>query len=147
MTKKKPTNGKRAGASYEAVFIAEAMKRGLNVLEPRGDFLPYDVLVENRHGGLIRVQIKGTTYKQKGKIETYRVTASKGKTRTGKYMITKDDADVLAVYVAPVDSWFHIPVEYLMSAAVHLRPTIEESKGQYQVWLNAWNVYQTKKEK
>tara|TARA_R110000824_G_scaffold42464_1_gene125026 strand:- start:131 stop:529 length:399 start_codon:yes stop_codon:yes gene_type:complete len=127
------------------VFIAEAMKRGLHVLEPRGDFLPYDVLVENRHGGLIRVQIKGTTYKQKGKIETYRVTASKGKTRTGKHVITKADADVLAVYVAPEDSWFHIPVEHLSGASVHLRPTIKESKGQYQVWLSAWNVYQTKR--
>jgi len=139
--------GKRAGATYEAVFIAEAMRRDLNVLEPRGDFLPYDVLVENKHGGLIRVQIKGTTYKQKRKIDTYRITASKGKTRTGKHMITKADADVLAVYVAPADSWFHIPVEYLTGAAVHLRPTIKESKGQYQVWLDAWNVYQTKRRK
>lgn len=139
--------GKRAGAAYEAQFTADALSRGLNVLQPFGDFLPYDLLVENQHGRLTRVQVKGTTYKQRGKINTYRISAGKEgvktKKRRVKVKLTTADADVLAVYTAPDKIWYHIPLEYLSSISVHLRPT-EKSSAQYEVWKEAWNVYQTK---
>ena len=144
MTTKRPTNGKKAGASYEAVFIAEAMKRGLVILEPRGAFLPYDVMVENRHGVVLKVQIKGTTYMQAGKRNTYKVIAAKGKTRSGKTPVTTEDADVLAVYVAPVNSWYHIPTTHVSAVSINLRPAVPESKAQYEVWKDAWNVYEIK---
>ena len=116
------------------------MKRGLNVLHPYGDYLPYDMIVENKRNETFRVQIKGTAYKQKGKNNVYRVTAASGNQRTGKNKITKEKADVLAVYVAPVDVWYHIPVEKVAAATVSVRP-VTESRGQYEVWKNAWNTY------
>jgi len=134
---------KREGASYEALFTSEALSRGLNVLQPFGDFLPYDLLVENQHGQLIRVQVKGTTYKQKGKKNTYHMTVGKSAGYKSKVKLSKEDADVLAAYAAPDKTWYHIPLEHLKSITVHLRPT-EKSSAQYEVWKEAWNVYQTK---
>lgn len=132
---------KQRGATYEAIFIAEAMKKGLNVLEPRGDFLSYDVIVENSHKVLHRVQIKGTNCLQKGKHLTYKVQAVHGK---DKIKVTKKEADYLAAYVVPAETWYHIPVENLTSISVTLRPDIPESKGQYAIWKEAWNVYYKK---
>jgi len=119
------------------------MKRGLFILEPRGDFLSYDVVVENQHKVLYRVQIKGTSFLQQGKNLTYKIKAVCG---NGKNTVTKNDADFLAAYVAPVGAWYHIPTENITSCTVTLRPEVPESKGQYAIWKEAWNVYY-KKEK
>ena len=135
-----PLNAKQAGASYEAQFTADALKRGLNVLQPFGDYLPYDLIVENKRAETFRVQVKGTTHKQKGKNNAYRTTAASGNHRIGKNKITPDKADVLALYVAPVNVWYHIPVEKGAAATVTVRP-VTESSGQYEVWKNAWNTY------
>jgi len=133
-------NAKQAGAAHEAQFAADALHRGLNVLQPFGDYLPYDLIVENKKHKTFRVQVKGTAHRQKGKIETFRITASYGSTRLGKNKIGREQADVLAVYVAPATTWYHIPIDKLASATVNMRPT-KESAGQYEVWKNAWNVY------
>ena len=85
-----PLNAKQAGASYEAQFTADALKRGLNVLQPFGDYLPYDLIVENKRAETFRVQVKGTTHKQKGKNHAYRTTAASGNHRIGKNKITPD---------------------------------------------------------
>jgi len=144
MTEK--NTSKQMGATYEAIFIAEAMKRGFNVLEPRGDFLSYDVVLENPHKVLHKVQIKGTTCLQKGKHLTYKVLAASGNSRYKKNIVTKDTADFLAAYVVPAKTWYHIPAENITSISVSLRPDVPSSKGQYEIWKEAWNVYY-KKEK
>jgi hypothetical protein len=144
---KEKLKGKRAGSAYEAQFTADALIRGLNVLTPYGDFLAYDLLVENQHGRLIRVQVKGTAVKQRDKVNTYRIGAgrSSDRVKTGrtKTKLSTDDADILAAYVAPAKTWYHIPVEHLSSITVHLRPT-EKSAAQYEIWKEAWNVYHAK---
>ena len=136
-------NAKRKGAAGEAQFAADALSRGLNVLQPYGDFLSYDLIVENSEGKVFRVQVKTTAHKQKGKTNTYRVTAARGNKRIGKNKLTSRDTDILAVYVVPVKTWYHIPVENVTCAAVHMRPT-EKSSAQYEVWKEAWNVYYKK---
>ena len=134
---------KRKGATYEALFTSEALSRGLNVLQVVGDYLPYDLVVENQHGVLIKVQVKGTSYKQKGKNNTYHMTAGRSDGVKTKRKLSKEDADVLAAYAALDKTWYHIPLEHLKGITVHLRPT-EKSSAQYEVWKEAWNVYQTK---
>ena len=59
-------NVKREGTSHEARFKSEALKRGLDVLVPEGDYLPYDCMVVNGEGTKIRVQVTGTSYRAKG---------------------------------------------------------------------------------
>ena len=122
MNKNNLGNSKRKGAAGEAQFAATALSRGLNVLQPYGDFLSYDLIVENSEGKLFRVQVKTTAHKQKGKINTYRITAAKGNMRLGKNKLTVAD---------------------VTCAAVHMRPT-EKSSAQYEIWKEAWNVYHQK---
>ena len=129
------------GAGYEARFTSEALGRGLNVCQPFGDYSPYDVLVENKAGGAWRrVQIKGTAHKQRGKNDTYRVTAAVGNQRVGKNKLTIAHCDVLALYVAPLDIWYNIPIQYVVSATVYVRP-VKGSKAQYEKWRDAWSIY------
>ena len=73
-------NVKREGTSHEARFKSEALKRGLDVLVPEGDYLPYDVMVVNGEGTKIRVQVKGTSYRAKGS-KAHRLLAGCGKTK------------------------------------------------------------------
>ena len=40
-------NTKRRGSQYEAAFVTQALKRGLDILEPYGDYMPYDLMVQN----------------------------------------------------------------------------------------------------
>ena len=134
---------KRKGATYDALFTSEALSRGLNVLQAVGDYLPYDLVVENQHGVLIKVQVKGTSHKQKGKNNTYHMTVGKADGGGSKRKLSTEDADVLAAYAVLDKTWYHIPLEHLKGITVHFRPT-EKSSAQYEVWKEAWNVYQTK---
>lgn len=135
-----PYNAKQAGASYEALFAAEALRRGLNVLQPFGDYLAYDLIVENKRNKITRVQVKGTTHKQTGRNSTYKISASSGNCKSGKTKITEDKADVIAIYVAPVDIWYHVPTKHVKAATMTMRP-VSDSKAQYEIWRDAWNTY------
>jgi len=130
---------KRDGHAYEAQFIADALQRGLDIAQPEGDYLPYDLLCTSNGKRFKRVQVKGTAYIVKGKPNpTFKVLAARGfKTKT---IISVDEVDVLAVWVAPAATWYHIPTENLKARSIYLAPT-RDSKNQYEVWKNAWNVY------
>lgn len=129
------------GAAYEARFVSAALKRGLDVSRPSGDYLPYDLLVESMAGGAWRrVQVKGTTHEQKGKSKTYRITAATGNSRVGKNKITLAHCDVLSVYVDPLDLWYHVPIQFVRAATVNVRP-VKGSKAQYERWRDAWDVF------
>ena len=131
---------KKQGASYEARFTAEALAKGFDVMEPAGDYLTYDRIVVNGSGETFRVQVKGTTYLQKGK-QSYKVLAATGKGGVPKIKLTTSDADVLAVYVEPPDAWYFIPVSKIRSKSVYLSPNDLKSVGYYETWRDAWNVF------
>jgi len=133
-------NSKQLGAAWEARFTADALKRGLNVLQPIGDYLPYDLMVENKRDDTYRVQVKGTSYRQTGKKDIYRISAVSGNSKIGKRAITKEQVDVLAIFVVPLTTWYHIPIEKITASAVYVRP-VEGSSAQYEVWKEAWNTY------
>tara|TARA_Y100001938_G_scaffold10242_1_gene12610 strand:- start:934 stop:1335 length:402 start_codon:yes stop_codon:yes gene_type:complete len=130
-------NTKRQGASYEALFKSEALRRGLDVLDPVGDYLTYDVLV-TKGKSVFRVQIKGTTSRPKGK-KHFKIQAAKG--RYSREMLTKDHCDVFAAYVAPAKTWYIIPTEELIAVSMYLSPDNEYSNAQYEMWKEAWNVF------
>lgn len=131
---------KHQGSIYEAQFIAAAMSSGLHVLSPLGDYLPYDVIVSPNHKTFHRVQVKGTAFLQKHKKLTYKVVARhvvRGVTKT----LTPDATDFLAVLIAPVNVWYHIPAENVASITLSFRPQVENTTSQYEIWKEAWNVY------
>ena len=131
---------KKQGASYEARFTAEALARGFDVLEPVGDYLVYDRIVVNKSDDTFRVQVKGTSYVQPGKV-SYKVLAATGRGGVPKVKLTADDADVLAVYVDPPDAWYLIPISKITSKSVALSPDDPKSVGKYEPWRDAWNVF------
>ena len=132
-------NLKRRGSQYEAAFATQALKRGLDILEPYGDYMPYDVMVQNGDGRIVRVQVKGTGNQIKNK-PGYKVIAATG--NATKTPINPDEVDVLAAYVEPEDTWYVIPVVKLKgNVSVYLNPNTKRN-GRYEVWKEAWNVFQ-----
>ena len=132
-------NPKRRGSQYESAFVTQALKRGLDILEPYGDYMPYDVMVQNADGRIQRVQVKGTSSQIKNK-PGYKVIAASG--NATKTPINPDEVDVLAAYVEPEDTWYVIPVVKLTgNVSVYLNP-ITKQNGRYEVWKEAWNVFQ-----
>lgn len=132
-------NLKRRGSQYEAAFATQALKRGLDILEPYGDYMPYDLMVQNGDGRILRVQVKGTGNQIKNK-PGYKVIAASG--NATKTPINPDEVDVLAAYVEPEDTWYVIPVVKLKgNISVYLNPNTKRN-GRYEVWKEAWNVFQ-----
>ena len=132
-------NLKRRGSQYEAAFATQALKRGLDILEPYGDYMPYDLMVQNGDGRILRVQVKGTGNHIKNK-PGYKVIAASG--NATKPPIHPDEVDVLAAYVEPEDTWYVIPVVKLKgNVSVYLNPNTKRN-GRYEVWKEAWNVFQ-----
>ncbi len=133
------SNTKRRGSQYEAAFVTQALKRGLDILEPVGDYMPYDLMVQNADGRIQRVQVKGTNSRVKGK-PGYKIIAASGSTT--KTPINPEEVDVLAAYVEPEDTWYVIPVVKLKgNVSVYLNPKTKRN-GRYEVWREAWNVFQ-----
>ena len=132
-------NTKRRGSQYEAAFVTQALKRGLDILEPYGDYMPYDIMVQNADGRIQRVQVKGTSSQIKNK-PGYKVIAASG--NATKTPINPEEVDVLAAYVEPEDVWYLIPVVKLTgNVSVYLNPH-SKVNGRYEVWKEAWNVFQ-----
>ena len=132
-------NTKRRGSQYEAAFVVQALKRGLDILEPVGDYMPYDLMVQNVDKRIQRVQVKGTSSQIKNK-PGYKVIAASG--NATKTPINPEEVDVLAAYVEPEDTWYLIPVVKLTgNVSVYLNPNTKQN-GRYEVWKEAWNVFQ-----
>ena len=131
-------NTKRRGSQYEAAFVTQALKRGLDILEPYGDYMPYDLMVQNVDKRIQRVQVKGTSSQIKNK-PGYKVIAASG--NATKTPINPEEVDVLAAYVEPEDVWYLIPVVKLTgNVSVYLNPN-SKVNGRYEVWKEAWNVF------
>jgi len=132
-------NTKRRGSQYEAAFVTQALKRGLDILEPVGDYMIYDLMVSNSAGRIQRVQVKGTSSQIKNK-PGYKVIAASGNLR--KVPLNPDEVDVMAAYVEPCDVWYLIPVRKLDGGiSVYLNPATKVN-AKYEVWKEAWNVFQ-----
>tara|TARA_R110000764_G_scaffold25345_3_gene60797 strand:+ start:127 stop:552 length:426 start_codon:yes stop_codon:yes gene_type:complete len=133
------SNMKRRGSQYEAAFVTQALKRGLDILEPYGDYMPYDVMVQNADGRIQRIQVKGTNSPIKGK-PGYKILAASGNIK--KVALSPEKVDVLAAYVEPEDTWYLVPVVKLNgNMSVYLNPNTKLN-GRYEVWKEAWNVFQ-----
>jgi hypothetical protein len=132
-------NTKRRGSQYEAAFVTQALKRGLDILEPVGDYMIYDLMASNSAGRIQRVQVKGTSSQIKNK-PGYKVIAASGNLK--KVPLNPDEVDVLAAYVEPCDVWYLIPVRKLDGGiSVYLNPATKVN-AKYEVWREAWNVFQ-----
>lgn len=139
---------KRDGISYEALFMHECMKRGLDPHPTIGDFLPHDVAVLNQAGRFFRVQVKGTGTEDKykktgGTADRYTINL----TRPNRSKASMDCAkvDVWAVYVDPVGEWYLIPcleLVELTSTSLRLYPhTKGGSRAATEKYRGKWEIF------
>jgi len=136
---------KRTGSIYEQQFSLDALKNGLEVFTPIGDYLPQDCIVMNSAGRTFRVQVKGTGVliedkRNNGGLGRYMITSASGKKVKETIDCTK--VDTLAAYIEPVNAWYIIPCMDLDNAIrISLYPHNAKSKAKYERFLNNWNAF------
>jgi len=92
-----------SGPAIESLFEFETLTRGFIVSAPRSDMAQYDRVIDTKKK-LYRVQIKGRRGKGR-KSFVVRI----GKSNERPY--TKQDADILALYIEDNNAWYIIPIE------------------------------------
>ena len=132
---------KKQGTTYEVAFKLEALYHGLDVCPTEGDYLPYDMIVDNGKT-LYRVQVKGTSYRQKTKKTEYMVTTAMGAKASQKNRYAENAYDILAACVDTGNAriWYLIPKQEIgtrLSIKLFPNPT---SKGQWEKYRHGWDL-------
>ena len=118
MKKKSPIrfqSQKAQGAWAELVFLSRAAALDFTVSTPYGDKAPYDAVVEKK-GNVALVQIKSVTVRNGSRfqIRTWM--------RRDERPYRPDEADFYALYIVPLDLWYIVPVSYVATTNLYLRP-------------------------
>lgn len=116
------------GSAIESLFDFEAMSKGLIVSAPRSDTAQYDRVIDNKKA-LYRIQIKARRGNGKKSI-IVRVNKSKGQ------IYSREDTDVIALYIEDNDSWYFLPVEECKH--VFRLNVIKDKKDKYK---NNWAIF------
>lgn len=127
------------GALYEARFIVRALEHMLEPHPCAGDYMPYDFLVTNAAGKVFKTQVKGTgSMKRQGR--RYSILAATGRS-ANKVRMDCSKVDILAAYMAEVNTWYIVPCMAITSLTMWFYPTIEGSRGKYEKYREAWNIF------
>lgn len=130
---------KSQGELVELKFYVKAYEQDFIVSKPFGDNAKYDFIVDSGHR-INRVQVKSVGSKDmSSRADRYRVAATHGK--NSKNVYTEKQIDYLAAYVIPLDVWYIIPVSELISGSLSLFPHRETSKGYYEKFKEAWDLF------
>jgi hypothetical protein len=124
------------GLYAEKLFEVEALKRGFNLSKPVNPTSRYDYLIDLGYR-ILRVQIKSTIrYAENNKKKTFNIKlhwVGEGK-KVKKY--TKEEVDIFAVYIEPLNMWYIIPQEKIGDTKhITLRP---DGNSIYNVYDDAW---------
>lgn len=106
---------KRKGDIAEIATALSAMRKGWNVLQPIGDRLPYDLVIEAA-GTFIKIQVKAAWRCDKSKC--WKV--DNRRTKTNRRVMKREgysakDFDFAVVYLIEVDVFYVMPVEVFVS--------------------------------
>ena len=122
-------NTKLKGDIAEQAVILQALKRGWGVLEPVGDRLPYD-LVLDVEGTLVRVQVKCAWFDN----SSGNYVVDNRRTKTNRRFMVRDvykpaDFDFALVYIQDHDLFYVFPVDVFVSygSEIHM---VEAEKRQ-----------------
>ena len=116
-------NTKQKGDISEAIIIARLLQLGYDVLEPRGDRLEYDIVVDTSKK-FIRIQCKTGLFRNG--VITARCcghTHKEGKHQTKHYV----NIDYLAIYCEDLDKVYMIDKNDIQKFMITLR--IDESRN------------------
>lgn len=132
---------KKQGEIAEGAFLLECLKKGFTISKPYGDSSKYDFIIDNGKK-LFRVQVKSVGTKDTGKYQNrYRCNASFGNHKAeNKY--TKNEIDVFACYILPLNLWYFVPVHNVSGKYIDLYPNYKSS-GKYENFKNNWKFSKT----
>lgn len=133
-------DSKELGDLGELAFILAAGSMGLAVSKPFGDSRRYDLIVDSGRR-MLRVQVK-SVYRRAARGD-YQVTCCSRAGQSGSIIYTAKEIDVMAVYLAPIDIWYLIPVAALGTVTViHLHPHGIKNRvrgsGRFEIYKEAW---------
>lgn len=129
-------NNDHIGKLAEMQFDIECAKRELICSWPSIDKNGYDCIVDS--GSLLKVQIKSTMYTRKDpkrNEQQYKIMVQKGK--SGKDAYSKNDFNILAVYIHPTNDWYFIPYLEIHNRCISINPKSNRSK--YIKYKNNWD--------
>ncbi len=137
---------KERGEWVEALFIAEALRRGYTVLKPWGDSQPFDVAL-NFGNRIVRVQVKSTSYRVSTGYRCQFQTNFHGRQYTLKQL------DFFAGYVIPKKTWYLIPAQVLFNGGREptgpmlfpMQPH-KPNTYRYECYREAWRLLSPKPE-
>lgn len=99
----------------EFAVITELLKRGLRVLRPVGDRLPYDLAVDCS-GQLIRIQVKCAWYEPAKRLYTVDVRRTRSNRRHMlRERYTSKDFDIAILYLSEQRAFYLMPVHVFVS--------------------------------
>jgi len=113
----------------ESAVVTALLKKGLNVLKPVGDRLPYDLGID-RFGRLIRIQVKSAWFNASAnyyEVDVRRTKTNRRKMRRSCY--SKNDFDFAIIYLAEKNVFYVMPVEEFCKYGSTIA-FVESEKGQ-----------------
>ena len=118
------------GYIAEEKFVLECMEKDITVSKPISNTEPYDFIVENKNGKLLKIQVKKAWIDKKGrKIASLKSSYPRSKIR--KVASKSERVDYICVYSD--DGWYNIP----RKEVEHIASNIADSKtGEYAKYLN-----------
>jgi hypothetical protein len=127
------------GHCYEVIFRAECLKRGMTVLVPEGNYLPFDCVIYHNNR-FLRVQIKGSSSLRE------RHRTNKGWSKVYETSVPRkqysETVDMIAFYIQPCNTWYIIPNNAVTGNRIKVNPH-GENRGKYSKFSNRWDLLTT----
>ncbi len=112
-----------------------ALDHGLVVSKPWGDSAAYDFIVDDKRGHVFRVQVRSTAKPNQGCFQGHTECLA------GRFRLTSDDADFLAVFVNPFRTWYIVPIPPRgLPSRIHLYPHRRSRRQKYERFREAWHL-------
>lgn len=131
----------RIGLAAHTAVLHKLVSRGLEVLQPLGDHLRYDLAcyVEET-AELIRIQCKAGRYDQiKGCVYFKNFNRSGGRSGRRSYI---GDAEYFGVYCSELNTVYLVPVNitpYLSEVGLRVQPT-KNNQGKKVIWAKDYEI-------
>ena len=136
------------GELAELAFMYRAASEGIAVAKPYGDSRPYDFLVQ--HGSRIsRVQVKSTFAGPRANTHGFHVGVARIKPDHSSVAYSRQEIDIIAAFIAPLDVWYLVPVEKLGNRrCVRFYPqgSPRSYGGFFEDYLEAWHLLKDRDE-
>lgn len=133
----KPNNN-AIGMVAELRLAAKLIKLGWCVNMPLSDTDGYDLIITKKCRNTLRIQVKTASKEKNQRTEIYKAHSCR-RGGQGKKIYTKEDADIMAVYLEEKELWYFLPISKICVACINIRPLYKKSK--YVKYSENWKIF------